>query len=554
MLKRTCLAVTLISLLTAGSVQAQEFYSPNRTGSSNFTTVSFGTANQGEDSSDKSVVEAVEDVVDLEVADDDDAAASQAATIEELREQVKLMSLRLRELEDDVAKKVKVAKKSEDVASASDYEDADERLKKLEKGFEKQGKSIDKIDSTIPGLVHSGHKKPKATFFGRIHLDYWAFPEADAGAAAIEGEDPLDRVEFRRMRIGIKGDLNDNVFYKYEGEFAGGVASSYRDAFIGLKNLPRFNTVIIGNHKRPYGLDHLNSSRYNVFTERPFIVEAFNEDARRLGISSNGVSEDQAWNWRYGLWNQELTQTRAGWQGDHYQSEIAGRLANTAWYDESSGGRGYFHWAVSGSWGEADGGSPDNVLRYRTRPEARTTSRFLNTDFINGAEQNSLLGVETVFNVGAFQMTAEYLQTFVNRDPTVGRDLNFGGGYIQAAYFLTGEHTPWVRKTGTLGRVKPYENFFSVRDGDGIRGKGLGAWQIAARYSYADLSDEDVLGGIGESFTLGLNWWWNPNARVQMNYIAGQARSRRLDAQDPATLLVDDADYQIFGIRWMVDF
>ena len=94
MFKRTCLAVTLISLLTAGSVQAQEFYSPDRTGSSNFTTVSFGTANQREDSSDKSVVEAVEaveDVVDLEVADDDDAAASQAATIEELREQVKLM-------------------------------------------------------------------------------------------------------------------------------------------------------------------------------------------------------------------------------------------------------------------------------------------------------------------------------------------------------------------------------------------------------------------------------------------------------------------------------
>ena len=539
MLKKTCLAVTLLSLLNILPAQAQQFYSSDRPASSRFTTVNFGQEKAVDKASD-----VAESVVDLAVADGDDEAAAQAATIEELREQVKLMSLRLRELENDVAKKVKVAKKPA-AKAASDYKDADERLKKLEKGFEKQGKSIDKFDATLPGLVHHGHKNPKIQFFGRIHLDYWAFPDADEGAAILEGEDPLDRVEFRRLRIGVKGDLNDNVFYKYEGEFAGGVASQYRDAFIGIKDLPRFNTVIIGNHKRPYGLDHLNSSRFNVFTERPLQVEAFNEDARRLGISSNGVSEDQAWNWRYGLWNQELTQDTVGWQGNHYQSEIAGRLANTAWYDESSGGRGYFHWAVSGSWGTADGGSPDNVNRYRTRPEARTASRFLDTGFIDGSEQNSLFGFESVFNVGAFQMVAEYQQAFVNRNPTVGNDLNFGGGYIQAAYFFTGEHTPWNRKTGTIGRVKPYENFFSVRDGDGLRGNGLGAWQLAARYSYADLQDEDIIGGKGESFTLGLNWWWNPYSRLQANYIVGQTE------RSP---LVDNADYQIVGIRWMVDF
>ena len=538
MLKKTCLAVTLLSLLNIVPAHAQQFYSNDRPASSRFTTVNFGQEKAADKASD-----AAESVVDLAVADGDEAAA-QAATIEELREQVKLMSLRLRELENDVAKKVKVAKKPA-AKAASDYKDADERLKKLEKGFEKQGKSIEKFDATLPGLVHHGHKNPKIQFFGRIHLDYWAFPDADEGAAILEGEDPLDRVEFRRLRIGVKGDLNDNIFYKYEGEFAGGVASQYRDAFIGIKDLPRFNTVIIGNHKRPYGLDHLNSSRFNVFTERPLQVEAFNEDARRLGISSNGVSEDQAWNWRYGLWNQELTQDTVGWQGNHYQSEIAGRLANTAWYDESSGGRGYFHWAVSGSWGTADGGSPDNVNRYRTRPEARTASRFLDTGFIDGSEQNSLFGFESVFNVGAFQMVAEYQQAFVNRNPTVGNDLNFGGGYIQAAYFFTGEHTPWNRKTGTIGRVKPYENFFSVRDGDGLRGNGLGAWQLAARYSYADLQDEDIIGGKGESFTLGLNWWWNPYSRLQANYIVGQTE------RSP---LVDNADYQIVGIRWMVDF
>lgn len=531
MLTRTCLSMALLGCFAA-PVVGQEFYSADRTASTNnFATVNFMRSQEGDSG-------AGDEEGNLEINDD-------AETIQALRAQLKRMELRLEELENDVEKNVTKASESSE-SSEEAAEDVDKRLKELEEGFEEQGEAIEKIDSTIPGLVHAGHKKPKATFFGRIHLDYWAFPQATEGIDVLEGEDPQDNVTFRRMRIGIKGDLNDNMFYKYEGEFAGGVASSYRDAFIGFKNLPLLNTLIIGNHKRPQGLDHLNSSRYNVFIERPFIVEALSEDARRLGISSNGLSDDQAWNWRYGVFHQNITQTRDGFEDDHYQLEFAGRLANTAWYDESSGGRGYFHWAVSGGWGSVDGGltARNNAADFRTRPEARSDQRWLDTGDILGAEEVFRYGIETVLNIGAFQLTAEYLQGNVERDPLVGEDVSFGGGYVQVAYFLTGEHTPWVRKTGTLGRVKPYENFFSVRTRDGARNFGLGAWQLAARYSYADLQDQDITGGIGESLTLGLNWWWNPNARMQLNYLVGEIE------REP----IASGDYQILGLRYMVDF
>jgi len=72
-------------------------------------------------------------------------------------------------------------------------------------------------------------------------------------------------------------------------EFAGGNDSEFRDAYIRVKDVSWLQTVLIGNQKRPYGLDHLNSSRHNVFLERPFVIEAFNQDARRLGIVSYGV-------------------------------------------------------------------------------------------------------------------------------------------------------------------------------------------------------------------------------------------------------------------------
>ena len=101
---------------------------------------------------------------------------------------------------------------------------------------------------------------------------------------------------------------------------------------------------------------------------------------------------------------------------------------------------------------------------------------------------------------------------------------------------------PWHRKSGTLGRPKPFQDF-----DDG----GWGAWQIAARYSYADFSDKDVFGGVGHSVTLGLNWYWNPNARLQFNYIAGRISDRNVDVGGQT---YSAGDYRVLGIRLMVDF
>ena len=96
------------------------------------------------------------------------------------------------------------------------------------------------------------------------------------------------------MRFGVRGTVKDNMEYRIEMEFAGGNASEFRDAWLGFNELPVLQTLLIGNQKRPYGLDHLNSSRYNVFLERPFVIESFNQDARRFGIVSYGITEDSS--------------------------------------------------------------------------------------------------------------------------------------------------------------------------------------------------------------------------------------------------------------------
>lgn len=481
---------------------------------------------------------------------DDDTRAEKENV--DLQQEIEKLELRLRELEDDfVEQKDAEEEQAEDTADTDD--ELGERVAELEDSFESLSETVDDVDGTLPGLLYHSHKSPKMQFFGRIHLDYWAFPRADDALFPLEADganpsgNPQDNVTFRRLRIGVKGDLNDNVFYKYEGEFAGGINPSYRDAFFGFKDVPYLNTVIIGNHKRPFGLDHLNSSRHNVFTERPFIVEAFNQDSRRLGISSNGVSRSQNTNWRIGVWNQELTQTTDGWETDDYQLELAGRIAGTPWYDEASGGRGYLHLGLSGSVGEVNDDS--NASQFRTRPEARSDGRWLDTGFIPNADETALVGLEAVANFGALQLSGEYMRLNVDRDG-ISPHLEFDGGYVQAAYFLTGEHMPWNRKTGTVGRVKPFENFFSVRDCDCATQRGWGAWQVAARFSWADLSNDDILGGEGEALTLGVNWLFNPYARMQFNYSTGQISNNSGLVGGPDV----NADYDIIGVRMMVDF
>ena len=456
----------------------------------------------------------------------------------------------------------------------NDDDSVKQRLAKLEENYADLGEHYKKLDKEYQGLkkslktmATSGHGEATMKVNGRIHVDLWTFPHSDAAISTFDTGNPLDSPQdafgFRRVRFGVKGTLWQTMLYKIEMEFALGNDSEFRDVYLGWSDLPYLQTVLVGNQKRPYGLDHMNSSRYNVFLERPFVIEAFNQDARRFGVQSYCVSENEDWNWRYGVFNQRLIQDEGNYRSDHWQPEFAGRLANTFWYDHASGGRGYGHWAVSGSAahpdGSAGGARADNEARFQTRPEARSSNRWLNTGRIAGADNYQLLGLENVWNFGSLQLVGEYQNVWLQRDVGFGPDLDFNGAYVYAAYFLTGEYMPWDRSSGTLDRIKPLENFFLVDTcNDGVQG-GWGAWQIAYRWSYADFNDDNIFGGRGHSHTLGLNWYWNAYARLQFNAIYGEIDDAAISDGDNdndviAAIPAQSGEYTILGMRLMVDF
>lgn len=389
---------------------------------------------------------------------------------------------------------------------------------------------------------------------GRIHLDYWAFPFADAGAAVLEGSptapvDPQDRFGLRRLRFGARGEISEQVIYRFDLEFPNPPDFEFRDAFIGLEDLPWVQDVLIGNQKRPYGLDAINSTNFNVFLERPTVVEAFNPDIRRLGIQSWNSTDDLRWNWRYGVFNGVNVQNNAGqYIGDAYQLEFAGRLAQTWWWDEATDGRSYGHHALSFSLAHPDGDSPNNTARFVTRTEARTSSRWLDTGQIAGADWYQLLGTEHVLNFGPLQLVGEVQNVWLQRE--AGSDLHFWGAYGYIAYFLTGEHMAWDRATGQLARIKPFQNFGLTDRACGERGDGWGAWQAAARFSYLDISDRDIRGGVSHQASLALNWYWNSNTRLQFDWEHGWITNQ----SELAAAGLSEAEYDAIGLRLSVDF
>lgn len=386
---------------------------------------------------------------------------------------------------------------------------------------------------------------------GRLHLDYWAFPADSPGINQIETGDPRDppkdRFELRRIRVGVRGSVPpQNVTYQLDLEFAGVDQIGIRDAWIGLDELPLLDTIRIGNQKRPYGLDQLNSSNFTVFAERALMLEAVNDLNRRVGIQSFGVSEGEWLNWRYGAFNMQPIDETGFVSSNSYQVELAGRLATTLRRNCSE--CRYLHLGVSTSFGFPNEEVSQTTAVYRSRPESRSVSRWLDTGRIGGVTASQLLGFESVWNYGALQVGGEYLNVWLNRGSEA--DLHFQGGYVYVSLFLTGEHMRWNRKMGIVDRIEPNQDWDVGRR---RRHAGFGAWQIAIRGSVADLNDHDIMGGKGESITTALNWYWNAHSRMQINYVIGEVQDRERATGVGTTELLS-GNYQIIGTRFMVDY
>lgn len=356
--------------------------------------------------------------------------------------------------------------------------------------------------------------------FGRIQLDAMSFNQ-DADNRATVGN-AANGVDFRRARIGIEGEGFDVFFYRFDVGFANfDPSTSTRptifDAYLDTQHVPFFGNIRAGHFREPFSLERLDSTNDLPFLERSTIVNSIVPN-RNIGLMAFDWNEDQTATWAYGVFAENTNEFGEDY---HDRTGIAATARATflPWINEDASE--FLHLGTSYSYRRLG----TRTRRFQTIPEGGIRQGLTHTpSFIDTGTGANLIvlddyhvaGFEACSMMGPLSVQGEYV--FLAGDQANGNNLFLNGGYVEAMYWLTGEHRNYNRKQGNFGAVTP-KTGFRCKDENGCTTCGLGAWELTSRLSYIDLNSHNVQGGRMTDITLGVNWYLAPRVRLMFNYV-----------------------------------
>lgn len=389
---------------------------------------------------------------------------------------------------------------------------------------------LDAADKALASAKSKASGKPSVTIGGRFFWD-WANISEDANSIA-QGNSAQNGAEPRATWLYVKGEAFDVVDYTVRISFENQI--TYKDVYFTVKELPVLSNVRVGHFKEPFSIEQLTLNKFTTFMERS-LADVF-VPARSLGVMAFDCLDNERFTWAVGAFKDQLPDNRPAFSDDNASTALTMRYTFLPWYDEATEGRGLFHTGIGYSFRDAT----SDQVRFSQRPEAHLAPTVVGTPWMN-AHGYQLFNAEAAFVYGPFSVQTEYIGAFVDRVGQV--DTNFNGVYFYTSYFLTGEHRSYDRPNGTFSRVKPFENFFRVRDEDGNIQMGKGAWELGYRYSYLDLNDDNIAGGRVSDHTIGLNWYLTPYTRLMWNYVRATTDVNNLTG-----------NMDIFEMRAQMDF
>ena len=349
---------------------------------------------------------------------------------------------------------------------------------------------------------------------GVVDVDAAAFRETRGGYDYNNG------TAFRRARIGVEGTAFNAFNYRVEVDFAGNVVS-ITDAYLQYTKLPKY-LITIGQHKAPFGLESNNSDNYNVFMERGMFTNAFGNAGaeRRIGLSASWSPRETV-NLSAGVFGDNESVARStGTPVNNSPSESRGVNARATWEPAFDTGK-ILHLGLAGYYRtNLKVGDVAEAVRLTERPNVRVDNgNIADSGIITGVHSLRYAGAEAAAVLGPLTLAGEVGRLWLDR-PGMG-NRHFTGFYGYAAYMLTGETRSF--KGGNFDRLRPYKEL----------GKdGLGAFEVALRYDQLDLGSTPILARAGndaKSVTLGLNWYFNPFAKLMLNVIHFSGDNTPLD-------------------------
>lgn len=328
----------------------------------------------------------------------------------------------------------------------------------------------------------------RITLGGRVHLDAASY---DDDVTALD-----DDVVFRRARAALGAKIGKKVSLFTDYDF-GNVVDGWKNAWIQYEFDDGLD-LRVGSQTVPFGMADYESSDNSFLMERPLPSQL--APGLLTGALLRGSGNSMAWS--VGVFGNDLSDDdRRKIDG----TSVTGRFTITPLRRRSN----LLHLGASLEYRKADSGES---ARFRARPESYATDvRLVDTGTLAGADDLLTLGAEAAWARGPFLLQAEYFASELGRE--TADDASFGGGYVAAGWVVTGERREYKRHTGVFGAVDP--------------GRDWGAVELVARYSRLDLEDGGVTGGEESNASIGVNWWWNANCRLMVNYVAVDAQPNR---------------------------
>ncbi|MBI3097675.1 MAG: hypothetical protein HYY93_05420 [Planctomycetes bacterium] len=344
---------------------------------------------------------------------------------------------------------------------------------------------------------------------GRMEIQSRTFLSDNPGA---------DTFFIREARIQAEGSFYKEWGYKVQYDFspsatAGMSTPRLREGFVEWRRYPEFS-LRTGQWKEPFSLQQTTSSRFIDFVERAVpdrLVPSYD-----LGVAAYGKPWDPYLSYEIGLFNGNGFNTTDA----NDDKDLAARLqirpfagAESRWVKGLMLGGAVTTGNQTGSFGSI------------SSPSTNTTFLTLNPG-VTARGERTRWGGELAWIVGPFKLQGEYLASTVDLKrssiSSETREIDFDGWYLQGLYVLTGEEVQMQRR-------RPSSRF--LEEG------GWGQWEAAARYarfdSDAELTRTAASGGSAlvsptgstrglDEWTIGLNWWPNPNTRISLDWVRNE--------------------------------
>lgn len=338
-------------------------------------------------------------------------------------------------------------------------------------------------------------------------------------------QDLSSGLNFRRATIGIDGKFARDWSYRFLYDFGGsGTEGPARinEAWLNYGGWS-FASLQVGAFSPPANLEDSTSVEDSLFLERATPAELSRALAAGEGRYAIGMRHvNDRWLAAAHITGAVVNDAEIYDEQLAFVGRAAGLVATSDDYNAHLGANLSYVFEAPDTLGENQSGVR-NAIRLRDRPELRVDStRLIDTGPID-ADSAYSYGLEAAGNWRNFFVQAERFWYGVDRRAgVVGGDPSFGAWYVQGSWVLTGERRRYNMATASWQQPRPAKPF--------TRGEGMGAFELAARFSSTDLDwnvgdtlglapQGGIRGGEQQIFTLGLNWYPNNLVKFMLDYM-----------------------------------